>query len=568
MVSQWKGGRPRGPVRAATEEARILAVYLRERVDLSGKTYRQLAEEIYVSRTQISEFLGGKVPPEGFVLALLRATAAEQQPPGHADEKQALRLLADARRSLIKAPPGPALRPSPAPRTDPTMPLLPEPDWLRLIQRRMELEREVAALRSEKKRLKREQRHTRELNQVRELLARTEAARDQAEAGAQLALERQMAAERSAAHERGRARHLTQQLSMLGLSDVVPDNPGEVRDNQDNAAPEVPGPDNPLQRAAGPAQPAGTGFLGEHGTGAYAVRDEQTRLIRDCADRAPGTSGIFSTAGSEELKEMWAEASAAADAFRTGDAVRCYAELVVVQQRQLGAEHPDTLTARHNLAAWRGEAGDATGAATHFAELLPLRERVLGGDHPDTLATRHNLAHWQGAAGDAHGAVAGFASLLPDCLRVLGADHPDTLAVRHALAVWRGEAGDATGAAAALREVLRHQQRVLGSDHPDALATRSDLAQWQGVSGDVAGAVESFAALLPEALRVLGRDHMYTLIIRHNLAAWRGVSGDTSGAAAHLSELFPDTLRALGRQHPHTQAIRHHLAFWQRRSQT
>lgn len=59
----------------------------------------------------------------------------------------------------------------------------------------------------------------------------------------------------------------------------------------------------------------------------------------------------------------------------------------------LGTEHPDILTARHHLARWTGEAGDATRARDLFAELLPVRERVLGAEHPDTLTTRNQLAH-------------------------------------------------------------------------------------------------------------------------------------------------------------------------------
>ncbi|HZM77933.1 MAG TPA: tetratricopeptide repeat protein [Candidatus Limnocylindrales bacterium] len=61
----------------------------------------------------------------------------------------------------------------------------------------------------------------------------------------------------------------------------------------------------------------------------------------------------------------------------------------------LGADHPDTLTTRHNLARWRGQAGDPAGAAAAFAELLHDRLRVLGADHPHTLTTRHNLARWR-----------------------------------------------------------------------------------------------------------------------------------------------------------------------------
>ncbi|MFI0813192.1 tetratricopeptide repeat protein [Streptomyces echinatus] len=64
--------------------------------------------------------------------------------------------------------------------------------------------------------------------------------------------------------------------------------------------------------------------------------------------------------------------------------------------RVLGEDHPDTLTTRHNLACFRGEAGDAAGAADAFAKLLADRARVLGEDHPDTIATRPHVAYWRG----------------------------------------------------------------------------------------------------------------------------------------------------------------------------
>ena len=66
-----------------------------------------------------------------------------------------------------------------------------------------------------------------------------------------------------------------------------------------------------------------------------------------------------------------------------------YAAALAVQRQVLdaieetrGAEHPDTLTARANLASWTGEAGDAAGARDQFAALLPVRERVSGRRAP------------------------------------------------------------------------------------------------------------------------------------------------------------------------------------------
>ena len=78
-----------------------------------------------------------------------------------------------------------------------------------------------------------------------------------------------------------------------------------------------------------------------------------------------------------------------------------------------GPTHPDTLTARANLARFTGEAGDPAAARDQYTALLPHREEVLGPTHPDTLITRSNLAHFTGAAGDPAAARDQYTELLP-----------------------------------------------------------------------------------------------------------------------------------------------------------
>jgi hypothetical protein len=154
---------------------------------------------------------------------------------------------------------------------------------------------------------------------------------------------------------------------------------------------------------------------------------------------------------------------------------------------QLGLDHPDTLTLRHNLAHWTGKAGDAAGALRLYRELLPDRERALGPGHPDTLTTRSSIAHWTGRAGDAMGALRLFEALRADRERALGKEDRFTLATRHNLAHWTGEAGDAMGALRLYRELLPDRERALGPDHPDTLATRQNIAYLAGQAGDGGG---------------------------------------------------------------------------------
>ncbi|WP_431914833.1 tetratricopeptide repeat protein [Nonomuraea jabiensis] len=75
-------------------------------------------------------------------------------------------------------------------------------------------------------------------------------------------------------------------------------------------------------------------------------------------------------------------------------------------ERVLGAEHRSTLSTRHNLAGWTGQAGDAVGARDQLAALPPIRERGLGPEHPDTLKVRHNLAYEPGRRGTSSGCSA------------------------------------------------------------------------------------------------------------------------------------------------------------------
>ncbi|TJZ96761.1 tetratricopeptide repeat protein [Actinacidiphila oryziradicis] len=238
------------------------------------------------------------------------------------------------------------------------------------------------------------------------------------------------------------------------------------------------------------------------------------------------------------------------------------AALLTDRLRVQGPDHPDTLATRHELAYWRGIAGDAAGAATAFAALLTDHVRVLGPDHPHTLTARHELARWRGTAGDAAGAATAFAALLTDRLRVQGPDHPHTLTARHNLASWQGIAGDAAGAATATAALLTDRLRVQGPDHPDTLTTRSQLARWRGTAGDAAGAATAFAALLTDHVRVLGPDHPDTLTARSQLARWRGIAGDAAGAATAFAALLTDRERVLGPDHPHTLTARHELARW------
>ncbi|MFI6906183.1 tetratricopeptide repeat protein [Nonomuraea sp. NPDC050394] len=229
-------------------------------------------------------------------------------------------------------------------------------------------------------------------------------------------------------------------------------------------------------------------------------------------------------------------------------------------ERVLGADHPDTLTARNNLAGAHYTAGDLRRAIPLFEATLTDSERVLGADHPYTLTARNNLAGAHYTAGDLRRAIPLLEAALTDSERVLGADHPYTLTARNNLAHAYQEAGDLGRATPLLKATLTDRERVLGPDHPHTLTTRNNLAHAHRAAGDLGRAIPLLEATLTDSERVLGPDHPDTLASRNSLASAYQEAGDLGRAIPLLEITLTDSERVLGPDHPTTRVVRSNLA--------
>jgi hypothetical protein len=292
-------------------------------------------------------------------------------------------------------------------------------------------------------------------------------------------------------------------------------------------------------------------------SGSYTAARDLFQLIAD----AP----VEDAYGAEHPDTLAARANLAYWTGEAGDAAAArdqFAALLPVYERMSGPEHPAFLDVRANLARWTGAAGNAAAARDQFAALLPVRERVSGPEHPAFLDVRANLARWTGAAGDTAGARDQFAALLPVRERVSGPEHPATLTDGANFARWTGQAGDAAGARDQYAALLPIFERVLGPEHPETLAARGNLAQATGAAGDAAGARDQYAALLPVRERVSGPEHPDTLTDGANFARWTGQAGDAAGARDQYAALLPIFEQVLGPEHPDTLTVRGSLATW------
>ena len=174
------------------------------------------------------------------------------------------------------------------------------------------------------------------------------------------------------------------------------------------------------------------------------------------------------------------------------------------------------------------------GGGAAWAEAIPLfeqtladSERVLGADHPETLSSRNNLAYAYQDGGPLAEAIPLFEQTLADRERVLGADHPDTLASRNNLAVAYQAAGRLGRGDPAVRADPGRQRAGAGRrppPHPD-LAEQPRL-RLPGRRDRMAEAIPLFEQTLADRERVLGADHPDTLTSRNNLAgAYKSAGG-------------------------------------------
>lgn len=82
------------------------------------------------------------------------------------------------------------------------------------------------------------------------------------------------------------------------------------------------------------------------------------------------------------------------------EAAALYKETVPRAERLLGANHVQTLTARHGLALIQVSQGQINEADAVLSDVLALQEESLGEGHPSTLTTIHNLALVKQATSD------------------------------------------------------------------------------------------------------------------------------------------------------------------------
>ena len=268
---------------------------------------------------------------------------------------------------------------------------------------------------------------------------------------------------------------------------------------------------------------AGVGDLADASLLGFTVDDESVvahRLVMRVARERLAAEGGLPAVLDSAVEVLAGVAGGIGEAWRDPAGVRDLAGQVSAVVACLAA-HPDVLAGEMPVGLLRlrlqsvhllNMLGDSTGLAILAAGPLAADcERVLGADHPDTLTSRNNLAEAYRAAGRTAEAIALYERTLADRERVLGADHPNTLGSRNNLALAYQAAGRTAEAIPLYERTLADRERVLGADHPNTLGSRNNLAAAYQAAGRTAEAIPLYERTLADSERVLGADHPNTL---------------------------------------------------------
>ena len=246
---------------------------------------------------------------------------------------------------------------------------------------------------------------------------------------------------------------------------------------------------------------------------------------------------------------------------RLDEAIPIYEQTLEATRAKLGGDHPDTLTSQNNLAAAYRAAGRLDEAIPIYEQTLEAMRAKLGGDHPDTLRSQNNLALAYQSVGRLDEAIPIYEQTLEAMRAKLGGDHPDTLTSQNNLALAYKSAGRLDVAIPIYQRTLEATRAKLGGEHPDTLRSQNNLAAAYESAGRLDEAIPIYEQTLEARRAKLGGDHPDTLRSQNNLALAYHSDGRLDEAIPIYQRTLEATRAKLGGDHPDTLRSQNNLAL-------
>jgi CHAT domain-containing protein/tetratricopeptide (TPR) repeat protein len=255
-----------------------------------------------------------------------------------------------------------------------------------------------------------------------------------------------------------------------------------------------------------------------------------------------------------------AEAFAAEGAF--AQAVHIVQQILVINERLQGPEHPFTATTLNNLAELYDNQGRYGEAEPLYKRSLAIYEKVLGPEHPRTTHSLNNLAILYSNQRRYEEAEHLYNRCLANYEKMFGSDHPSTVTSLNNLAGLYMNMGRYGEAERLMKRSLAIAEKVLGPEHPSTAISLDSLASLYKVQGRYRETERLIKRSLAIAEKVLGPEHPFTATILNNLASLYNVQGRNGEAEPLYKRSSTITEIALGPEHPLTATSLNNLALF------
>jgi tetratricopeptide (TPR) repeat protein len=237
---------------------------------------------------------------------------------------------------------------------------------------------------------------------------------------------------------------------------------------------------------------------------------------------------------------------------RWNEAEAAITEVLEIEKRDLGADHPDTLNSMTALAMTYRSQGRWDDAEELQVRVMETSKIKLGADHHSTLNRIADLASTYWKQGRWDEAEELNVQVIETYKTKLGADHLDTLTCIANLAVTYRNQGRWNKAEELEVQVMEARKAKLGADHPDTLASIINLASTYCHQGRWDDAEELQVQVMETSKTKLGADHPETLTSINNLALVYRDQGRWDKAKELQVQVMETSKTKLGADHPET----------------
>jgi CHAT domain-containing protein/Tfp pilus assembly protein PilF len=283
------------------------------------------------------------------------------------------------------------------------------------------------------------------------------------------------------------------------------------------------------------------------------------------AQVGPAASQATATAAEREAlakaEHLWQQAAQLNQQGRYAEAIPLAQQALEIEERILGAHHPDVATVLNNLALLYQKQGNYTQAEPLFQRALSIYEAALGANHPLVATALNNLAELYQGQGKYAQAEPLFQHALSIAEAALGANHSLVAATLNNLAALYQGQGNYTKAEPLLQRARAIRERILGANHPDVAQSLNNLAELYRAQGKYAQAEPLYRRALSIYEAALGANHPDVAQSLNNLAALYQDQGKYAQAEPLYRRSLSIREAALGANHPDVAQSLNNLAL-------